>query len=383
LPHKIYHGGMNVINKRLSLFIFSVQAIVVVVLYFILPGHVNVKRTAFQPDSINSICMGLHMTGNSLQNTQNILHGLAHHFTPHTAMNCGTVITPPYRTRLLLPLVIGFFSYIGVWWSVLLPSILIYFLIGHLYFRLLSQFKFEYRYYWVLAIMPFLSLHISGFFANLMTEGLVVLFILGLSFFWIGTKKYSKIFVVINSLFLGTGAIFTKQVWPIIAILWIVIIFKYFRSKNICVLLSTISLCIAYSLNLITRLIGGRLYGSNFGNWSEFTVFQHPIKAIWGNILDIEHNLINCLTFFDPAFFIILYLMFVVFFSKSVVLFDKGVLLIFSLWGLAVAGETFIVEGDRGDNWRFLSFAFFFVTPILIKSKVKVELPALLKRLKR
>jgi hypothetical protein len=373
---------MNVINKRASLMIFSVQALVVIGLYLILPGHVNVKRTAFQPDSINSICMGLHMSGASLQSIQNLLHNLAQHFTPHTAMNCGTFITPPYRTRLLLPLIIGTFSYLGVWWSVLLPSILIYFLIGQLYYRLLCQFDINYRYYWVVAYLPFMSLHITGFFANIMTEGLVVLFLLALSFFWIGAEEYSRKFVAFSSFFLGAGAIFTKQVWPVIAILWIVIIFKYFRSKNICVLLSTLSLSTAYALNLITRIIGGHLYGSNFGNWSEFTVFQHPTKAIWGNILDIERNLINCLTFFDPAFFIILYLLFAVFFSKSVALWDKCVLLIFTFWGLAVAGETYIVEGDRGDNWRFLSFAFFFVIPVLMKSKMRVILPAWIIRLK-
>ena len=360
-------------KNKFRFVIFVLQISVVFLLYFLLPGLVSLKKTAFQPDSINSICMSMNMFHLAPELMQNILREISNQFTPHHGMTCNTFITPPYRTRILLPLVIGPFLHLGIWWAIFIPNIIIYLLLGQLYCKLLGQFIDSRKNFWLIALLPFISLHITGFFADFMTEGLVAICLLGMAFFWLGDKKHSTLSVITFPLIFGIFAIFTKQVWPIVAITWIVIIHVNFVVKKLRFILSLLAFLLAYTASLLTNMIGGHLYGSDFGNWSVFAIFRHPYKALYGNILNIEHNIINCFTNFDPAFFIVVYILLLTLKSREVLLTKKIIILGMIFWGLAVSAETYIVEADRGDNWRFLSFGLFFVVPVFLSSNITIR----------
>ena len=257
---------MILLNKHRWILVLFLQILVVLGLYVVLPGHVDAKRTAFQPDSINSVCMSFNLLNINPAKAASVLHGVQHYF--NTQNICSDSITPPYRTRLLLPLFIGLLIKFGSWWTVMIPSILIFFGVGFLYCRLTNQHSRSNRFSLPLFVLPFLSLHVSTFFADMMTEGLVALFLFGMAFFWLGEISWSNFHTSIFSFLLGTGAIFSKQVWPIVIATWIVIIWQRAVSTKLRLTLSAIAALTGYSLSVLVQVIGGNLYGPDFGPWN-------------------------------------------------------------------------------------------------------------------
>ena len=342
-----------------------------------MPGHVNTQRTAFQPDSINSVCMGLKMTNVSNLEIKQIQDGIRKYF--NTDITCPYSITPPYRTRLFLPLTIGVFSKLGYWWAFMLPSIFIFLGVGFLYYRLIKEYSKSGRWSWMLLTVPFFSLHVSWFFADIMTEGLVSLFLFGMAFFWLGKKTYSNTITSLGSLLLGAGAIFTKQVWPIVIAVWIVIIWQRAATTRFRLVMSAAAAITGYFLSYLAQVIGGNLYGSDFGPWNQFSVLKHPFSAMHGVILGLTHDFINSIKFFDPAFFIILYCTYLLFRSNKVSGPIKMLMTVSLLWGFGSVAEVYLADGSYGQNWRFFSFALIFVIPILLKTGTPIQLPAWVK----
>jgi MFS superfamily sulfate permease-like transporter len=62
-----------------------------------------------------------------------------HFYNVNFDLACPTEITPPYRVRLLLPFLMGLTSLIGPWWTLFIPSILIYLAIGLLTWNIVKQ----------------------------------------------------------------------------------------------------------------------------------------------------------------------------------------------------------------------------------------------------
>lgn len=371
---------MILLNKHRWILILSLQLLAVLALYAVLPGHVNTERTAFQPDSINSVCMSFKSLKTNPEQAALVLQGIQNYFKTQTS--CSDSITPPYRTRLLLPILIGIFSKLGRWWTVMLPSIFIFFGVGFLYCRLTNQYSLSDRFQLLLLLLPFLSLHIGWFFADIMTEGLVTLFLLGMAFFWLSEKRTSVIFTSVSSFLLGTGAIFTKQVWPIVIAVWIVIIWQRAVTTRLRLALSATATITGYCLSYLVQVIGGNLYGSDSGPWNQLSVLKHPFLALHGITLGISHDFMNSIKFFDPAFFIILYCTYLLFRSKKVSGPIKMLMTVSLLWGFGAVGEVYLADGSYGQNWRFFSFALIFVIPILLKTETPIQLPAWAKRKK-
>ena len=368
---------MRLVRSQPWILVFSFQILTILLLYVILPGHVDSKRTAFQPDSINSLCMSFEIVKTNPDRASMLLYQSQNYFKNQNS--CPASITPPYRTRLLLPLLIGLFSRFVPWWSFTLPSILAFLLIGILYFRLTRQYLSGSRWSWLHLALPFLSLHISGFFADIMTEGLVTLFLFAMAFFWLSEKRSSVIFTSMSSLLLGVAAIFTKQVWPIVIAVWIVIIWQRATTTRLRFVLSAAAALTGYSLSYLVQVIGGNLYGSDFGPWNEFSVLKHPFLALHGVFLGISHDFINSIKFFDPAFFIILYCTYLLFRSKKVSGPIKMLMTVSLLWGFASVGGVYLADGSYGQNWRFFSFALIFVIPILLKTGTPIQFPVWVK----
>jgi hypothetical protein len=349
----------------------------VLALYAVLPGHVDTKRTAFQPDSINSVCMSFKFAHSNPEQVVFVLQNIQNYFK--TQNSCPESITPPYRTRLLLPILIGEFSKLGYWWAFMLPNIFIFFGVGLLYYRLITQSSQSDRFPLLLLLLPFLSPHVSWFFANIMTEGFAALFLFGMAFFWLSERRYSIIFTSLSSLLLGAGAIFTKQVWPIVIAVWIVIIWQRAATTRLRLVLSAAAAITGYYLSYLAQVIGGNLYGSDFRPWNQFSVLKHPFSAMHGVVLGLTHDFINSIKFFDPAFFIILYCTYLLFRSKKVSGPIKMFMTVSLLWGFGSVGEVYLADGSYGQNWRFFSFALIFVIPVLLKTGTPIQLPVWVK----
>ena len=348
--------------------IFSLQVITVIILYVLLPGHADIKRTAFQPDSINSVCMGLEMGHSNLDKTSKVESSISKYFG--AKLQCPDSITPPYRTRLLLPALIALFSKVNLWWAVFIPSVIIYFLFGYIYYKLTKNFNLRQKYSFLVLLSPFLSIHLGWFFANIMTEGPVALFLTGLAFFWLRGEEFSNNFVSLASLGLGIGAIYSKQVWPIVAVTWIIIISQRDFSKKYKYIFGTVAFFVAYAINYSTQLVGTRMYGSDFGAWNQWSIFQQPGKAVNGIFLGIRHDLLAPFMFFDIPFFLILFFLYLLFKSNKVAGSVKILIAVYITWSTATLAEVYLADGSYGQNWRFFSFSLIPIVPVVLRHGV-------------
>jgi hypothetical protein len=85
--------------------------------------------------------MGLLWFQNDPDSISRVLNAIADKFyADGVLLGCSPELTPPYRTRFFLSFLIGLFSLTGIWWFVLLPSILIYLLIGYIFWRIAAEF---------------------------------------------------------------------------------------------------------------------------------------------------------------------------------------------------------------------------------------------------
>jgi hypothetical protein len=208
-----------------------------------------------------------------------------------------------------------------------------------------------------------------------MTEGLVALFLFGMAFFWLSEKKSHVLFTFISSLLLGAGAMLSKQVWPLVIATWIVIIWQRTVTTRVRLALSAAATITGYCMSQFIQFIGGNLYGSDYGAWDPLAILKDPLLALKGVILGITHDFHNTITFFDPAFFLVIYCSYLLFRSKAVSVPIKTLMGVYMLWGFAAVGEVYLADGSYGQNWRFFSFALIFVIPILLKTETKIQLP--------
>lgn len=349
--------------------ILAVQISTIFLLYFFLPGRVPVTLTAFQPDSINSVCMAMNMFNASDAKIADALLNIEEHFyNVDFDLACSPEITPPYRVRLLLPFLMGLTSLIGPWWTLFIPSVLIYLGIGFLTWNLVKQIPNPNWKVKGLALLPFLSPHIGWFLANIMTEGPVVLGCIGILSLLYSRRKSSRTYLTVGVLLLSVLCLLSKQSWPIVMIM-LAISFQRIYPEFKKFITYFLGLFISISVSELIKALARHIYGSDFGKWNDTAIFLDPENALVGVVKGLSHDFLHLFEFADVfgLFGISLAVAFV--FSHYISVHFRFLLLICFAWGFATVGSVYLADGSYGQNWRFFVFANFLAFPVWILSK--------------
>ncbi len=360
--------GLNRVNYW---HILTVQIFTIFLLYFFLPGRVSVTLTGFQPDSINSVCMALNMFNANDSRITEVLFNIEKHFyNVNFDLACSPEITPPYRVRLLLPFMMGLTSLIGPWWTLFIPSILIYLAIGLFTWNIVKQIPDPNWKVKGLALLPFLSPHIGWFLANVMTEGPVVLACMGILSLLYSRRKFSRAFLTIGVMLLAILCLLSKQSWPIVMILLAISfqsIYPNLKKWNTYVLGFLASISISELIKVIARDI----YGNDFGKWNDTAVFLEPANAFIGIAKGLGHDILHLFEFADAFGFVGISLAVAFIFDHRINIHFRVFLLICFAWGFATVGSVYLADGSYGQNWRFFVFANFLAFPIWILANSK------------
>ena len=348
--------------------IFSLQFLTILLLYFFLPGRYPVTLTAFQPDSINSVCMALDMFNASDARIEEVLLNIERHFyNKNFDLACSAEITPPYRVRLLLPFLMGITSLVGPWWTLFIPSILIYFAIGFLTWNLVKLTPSPNWKVKGLALLPFLSPHIGWFLANIMTEGPVVLACLGILTLLYSHRKSSRAVQTVGILLLAVLCLLSKQSWPIVMILLAISFQKIYPAipKSITYALGYI---VSISVSELIKIIARGIYGSDFGKWNDAAIFLDPKNALIGVVKGLSHDFLHLFEFADVFGLVGISLAVALVFVHHINVHFRFLLLICFAWGFATVGSVYLADDSYGQNWRFFVFANFLAFPIWMLS---------------
>ena len=351
--------------------IFSVQFLTILLLYFFLPGRYPVTLTAFQPDSINSVCMALNMFNASDIRIEEALFNIEGHFyNVNFDLACSAEITPPYRVRLFLPFLMGITSLVGPWWTLFIPSILIYFAIGYLTWNLVKLTPNPNWKVKGLALLPFLSPHIGWFLANIMTEGPVVLACLGILTLLFSRRKFSRVVLTVGVLFLAVLCLLSKQSWPIVMIL-LAISFQRIYPAIAKTITYALGFIVSISVSELIKVIARGIYGSDFGKWNDAAIFLDPTNGLIGVAKGLSHDFLHLFEFADIFGLAGISLAIAVTFSRRIIVHFRILLLISFAWGFATVGSVYLADGSSGQNWRFFVFANFLAFPIWILASRK------------
>jgi multisubunit Na+/H+ antiporter MnhG subunit len=359
------------LNKVNYWHILTVQMFTIFLLYFFLPGRVPVTLTAFQPDSINSVCMALNMfNASDVKIAEALLNIERHFYNVDFDLACSPEITPPYRVRLLLPFLMGLASLIGPWWTLFIPSVLIYLAIGFLTWNLVKQIPNPNWKVKGLALLPFLSPHIGWFLANIMTEGPVVLACMGILSLLYSRRKTSKVLLTSGVLLLAVFCLLSKQSWPIVMIL-LAIAFQriYPNIKNTAAYI--LGLIVSISISELIKGIARDVYGNDFGKWNDTAVFLDPVNALIGVAKGLSHDFLHLFKFADIFGLVGISLAVAFVFGHQINVHFRVLLLICFAWGFATVGSVYLADGSYGQNWRFFVFANFLAFPIWILANSK------------
>lgn len=367
---------LNLTIKNRYSYLFVLQASTVFILYVYLPGRVSLTLTAFQPDSINSLCMGISRFQPDIVGINKILDFISTTFYgTDVTLGCTAELTPPYRTRLFLSFLIGLFSLLGPWWFVLLPSILIYFGIGFVYWLVVNKYLKNLTLKNLIWFVPFFSPHMAWFLANVMTEGPLLLFLLLITYITYIKKLQNQNLELLVVSTLCLLSLFSKQSWPLVtAVLAAYLIRRFTRFNR--ALIYGISLLVSLAASTLVKIIGAGLYGKDFGKWNDFAIFLNPAEAAKGIFLGLRADAIHLFAFGDifgvvgicTALWIILFKV-----RSSEI---KFTLLVALAWGLATIGSVYLADGSYGQNWRFMVFAFVLAFPLYLidrQSHLKVD----------
>lgn len=353
-------------KKSLLLAIFLAQMVLIFFTYVINPGRTAITLTAFQPDSINSVCIASQFSEKNKQFTQKVDSLIQYFNAKDEGFSCPEKYITTYKTRLTLPLLMLIFGQVGPWYFLLFPSIGIFLAIGFIYWRLTASYAVLSKPKFFLTLLPFLSPHISGHLANLMSEGPAVLGILLLLYLtnidpksW-RAAQYVLIFVV---MLFGLAS---RQIWPIISIILI-----HFANHDLQetrrMFRIPIKVVIAFTPLLMSKII--EILSSSFlksygeAEWRISILVERPFDAIEGLFSGITDDLLHVLRFADFAFLAFIFLL-----ITSLRKMNQRSFSIFAVcicWGLATTSFVYLADGSYGQNFRFLVFGFF-LAPVLL-----------------
>lgn len=359
---------MSILRRKKTLLfaIFFTQAALIVFTYVINPGRTAITLTAFQPDTINSVCIASHFAGDHTEFVKKVDSLISYFKAEKEGFKCPEKFITTYKTRVVLPLLLLLFGQIGPWYFLLFPSIVIFFAIGFIYWRITANYAVLSTSNFLLTVLPFTSPHIVGHFANLMSEGpaaLSILLLLKLTNFepksWI-VKSHILIFVI---MVIGLGS---RQIWPIISVIllnYYLRLSRQLRAREklpMLIAIASVPLAISKAIEKITSyfLIS---YGED--EWRVSILAERPVDAIKGLWFGITDDLVHVLRLADLAFIVFNFLL-----IMSLRKMNQRSLLIFGTcicWGLATISFVYLADLSFGQNFRFLVFGFFFA-PVLI-----------------
>jgi len=315
--------------------------------------------------------MALEMFNSPDSKIEDFLMSIESHFyNGNFGLACPSEITPPYRVRLLLPFLMGFFSLFGPWWTILIPSIIIYLSIGLLTWNLIKLIPNQSWKLKTLALLPFLSPHIGWFLANIMTEGPVILACLGILNLLYAPRKFSRKYLMAGVLLLAILCLLSKQSWPIVMIL-IAISFQRIYPEMAKIVTYTLGFIISYSVSELVKIIARGIYGKDFGKWKDDAIFLDPTNALVGIKKGISHDFLHLFEFYDIFGLVGISLAVSFAFAKRINLHYRVLLLVSFAWGFATVGSVYLADSSYGQNWRFFVFANFLAFPIWILANVE------------
>ena len=86
--------------------------------------------------------------------------------------------------------------------------------------------------------------------------------------------------------------------------------------------------------------------------------------------LGIRHDLLAPFMFFDTAFFLILFFLYLLFKSNKVPGSVKILIAVYITWSTATLAEVYLADGSYGQNWRFFSFSLIPIVPVVLRHGV-------------
>jgi hypothetical protein len=357
-----------VINDKANLLyvlILSAQCVFVLFAYVINPGRTNVTLTAFQPDSLNSICLAEIFAPDKASFNLKVQELIDFFEVKEGSFTCYSEFVVTYKTRIFLPIIISLFGTIGTWPFMLFPSILIYFLIGFTYWRLVREFAIKSNKNFIFSICPFLSPHISGHLVNLMSEGPALLFLLIL----IAVLPRALMEWSLKSTAAPTVAVFSgllsRQIWPIISIILSETAYSTFIKlrKYHRLLIASLFFLLPFVFSvLIDRLLNPVISTYGREEWNIGLMLSNVDCAFLGLKLGLIDDFKHVMQFVDLPFVIFSILLFM--FWKKTSLQGRIVLFVSLAWGLTTISFVYLADGSYGQNFRFLVF-FFVLFPVV------------------
>jgi hypothetical protein len=114
----------SLLSKKSLLFaIFLAQMVLIFFTYVINPGRTAITLTAFQPDSINSVCIASQFAEKDQRFTQKVDYLIQYFNAKDEGFSCPEKYITTYKTRITLPLLMLIFGKVGPWYFLLFPSI--------------------------------------------------------------------------------------------------------------------------------------------------------------------------------------------------------------------------------------------------------------------
>lgn len=364
----------GLLNKKILLLaILCAQIVFVVFTYVINPGRTSLTLTAFQPDSINSLCIASNLSNNDPNFVKKVGSLIKYFGVKEDGFQCPEDFITTYKTRLALPALMLLFGQVGPWFFLLLPSIFIFFTIGYMYWGMTCRYAVKNWKNFLLVLLPFYSPHIAGHLGTLMSEGPAILSLLILLKIAFHTKKYwgskNLFWLIVFTLV----ALASRQIWPIISTILLMYSHENLREsrRSIKHSLLLFAAFVPFLLSKIVESIASLMlvtYGEK--DWKISILFESPKKALVGLFRGVTDDFIHVWNFFDLAFVIFSLLL-----LGQIKQMNRISLMMFSTcvtWGALTISFVYLADGSYGQNFRFLVFALFLAPVLLAQQERKI-----------
>jgi hypothetical protein len=324
----------------------AVQAIVVWLLYFVVKGNFGRTLSPVQPDSLLYICKGLNGANLNPNEVSKILEKLDLYFRISTSseLQCGP-IPGSFSGRLALSFLIGIFALTGVWWAVLIPTILISMLCVYVWWLLTREWVISRGLPGILlGILPWTSPHLGFYVSLVLTEGPLILTIL-LLLLQIRKAQNNSWYWLALPITISAGLV-VRQSWPIFAIILATALTTLARSSIQRIVLFLLGLIVIASLSRLTP----QLSQTNID-------FLNVSGGITGLLLGLRHDFLHIIEFIDlPAVVLVCLLIFKGRRKLSSV--QKITAIGLMLFSGFTCYAVYLGDGSYGQNWRYFAPTF-------------------------
>ena len=334
------------VSKSYLFILLAVQVVVVWLLYFVVKGNLGRTLSPVQPDSLLYICKGLNGANLDPSEVSKILEKLNIYFRISTSseLQCGP-IPGSFSGRLVLSFLIGILALTGIWWAMLIPTILISFLCVYIWWLLTKE--------WVnsrglsgilLGVLPWTSPHLGLYVSLVLTEGPLILTILLLllqirkaqtnSWYWL---------TALIPIFIG---LLVRQSWPIFAIILAAALTPLATSIFKRIVVFSLGFFAIATISTLTPQL------------SETKIdFLNVSGGIYGLILGLRHDFLHIFEFIDlPALVLMCLLIFKG--RRKLSSFQKTTVIGLMLFSGFTCYAVYLGDGSYGQNWRYFAPSF-------------------------